>query len=689
MKTFTLLFFHGLRQVEKVQNNICRLFLVLILSMFSMHVSAQLIRSGSGANAAAIQSVVDQFRTDIGVLNSNVAGSFGTGRREINWDGVPDAFAAPNNLPANFFNVNSPRGAVFSTPGTGFQVSANSSNSTSTPVEFSNINPTYSGLFAPFSPQRLFTSISSNITDVTFFFPGSTTAAEVRGFGAVFTDVDLPNVTSIQIFDRNNLSLGTFFAPVASGNETLSFLGVSFATPSIGRVRITSGNAALGSGVNESVATDLVVMDDFIYAEPVSGQVTLRSASGVNTAAIQATVDQYRTDLGTLNTNVAGSFGTGRREINWDGVPDQFAAPNNLPADFFNVNSPRGVILSTPGTGLQVSANSTNSTSTPVEFNNLNASYSTLFAPFSAQRLFTSLSSTITDVTFFVPGSTTTALIRGLGSVFSDVDLSGVTSIQYFDQNNVSLGTYLVPATAGNETFSFLGISYSSPTILRVRITSGNTPMGASETSSADIVAMDDFIYGEPVSLAALPVTFTTVKAAQKSMGINVEWNIATEINTKEYQIEKSYDGRSFSMAVIIPAKNSNNTSISYNWLDVQPKSGMNYYRIKAVAASGEVKYSEVVRVNTDKSTEAISIYPNPIKGTRLNLQLSYQSKGYYTIQLYNSLGQIIYSKIISHQGGSATETFQLTAPLIKGVYHLNIKSATGTNKTIKVLSLH
>ena len=35
------------------------------------------------------------------------------GRREINWDGVADGFAAPNNLPANFFNKNSPRGVVF------------------------------------------------------------------------------------------------------------------------------------------------------------------------------------------------------------------------------------------------------------------------------------------------------------------------------------------------------------------------------------------------------------------------------------------------------------------------------------------------------------------------------------------------------------------------------------------------
>ena len=177
--------------------------------------------------------------------------------------------AAPNNLPANFFNSNSPRGVEFATPGTGFQVSANAGVA---PIEFDNINPTYSGLFQTFSPQRLFTAIGSNITDVSFFVPGSAALASVSAFGAVFTDVDLANTTSLQFFGLSNQSLGApFFVPSAPAgtNATLSFLGVKFdAGERIGRVRITSGNAALGG--NESGATDLVVMDDFIYAEPLA-----------------------------------------------------------------------------------------------------------------------------------------------------------------------------------------------------------------------------------------------------------------------------------------------------------------------------------------------------------------------------------------------------------------------------------
>jgi hypothetical protein len=223
-----------------------------------------LVEQAGGANAAAIQGAVDAFRADLGnPLNPNVAGSFPTGRREINWDGVPNNLSAPNNLPPDFFNVNSPRGVVFSTPGTAVQVSGNAGVA---PVRFDNVNPSYSSIFQTFSAQRLFTAIDSNIVDVNFFVPGSTTPATVSGFGSVFTDVNLSNTTSIQYFNANNTSLGTFFVPTASTG--LSFLGVSGFGDEIARVRITSGNTALGPSQVIEGSTDVVVMDDFLYGEP-------------------------------------------------------------------------------------------------------------------------------------------------------------------------------------------------------------------------------------------------------------------------------------------------------------------------------------------------------------------------------------------------------------------------------------
>lgn len=233
---------------------------------------AQVVVSGSGATAAAVTPFRDLFRVNLGGgVVGGPAGLFSdlTGaRREINWDAVPDVFAAPNNLPLDFFNVNSARGVVFATPGSGVQVSANAGNPTATPIDFANFDPTYGAVFEAFSPQKLFTAVGSNVVDVRFFVPGTSTPALTRGFGSVFSDVDAPNTTSITYFDAGGSSLGTFFAPsIAGANETFSFLGVSFATASVARVRIVSGSGALGAGVQDG-AVDLVVMDDFLYGEP-------------------------------------------------------------------------------------------------------------------------------------------------------------------------------------------------------------------------------------------------------------------------------------------------------------------------------------------------------------------------------------------------------------------------------------
>jgi hypothetical protein len=252
------------------------LFLVA-LSLFGFDHRANaagVISSATGANAAAIQTTVDGFRTSLGTLNGNVPGSFLTGRREINWDGVPDAFAAPNSLPADFFNKNSPRGVVFLPigTGTGFQVSATASNPNSTPVEFGNLNATYPAEFVTFSPQRLFTAIGNNVMEVSFVVPGTGVPATVKGFGAVFTDVDRTNGTSIEFFAVGGASLGVYLAPTLDGG--LSFLGVVFnGGERISKVRITTGNKILAAGNNDvdgaASASDVVAMDDFIYGEPV------------------------------------------------------------------------------------------------------------------------------------------------------------------------------------------------------------------------------------------------------------------------------------------------------------------------------------------------------------------------------------------------------------------------------------
>ncbi|MEP6848679.1 MAG: hypothetical protein ABI999_07470 [Acidobacteriota bacterium] len=237
------------------------------------------IRQGSGANTAAIQATVDQFRTDLGP-NNGVGGSFTSGRREINWDGVPDAFSEPNNFPVDFFNVNSPRGVIFNAveDATGAalnQFAVSSTTASGVPVRFGNLNANYTGIFTTFSAQRLFTARNTNIMEVSFAIPGTNIPATVSGFGLVFTDVDSAtggDRSLIRVYDVNGRQLSAASAPVF--NNGLSFVGISFnGGERIARVVIESGNAALSSTNNDGVnGVDVVAMDDFIYGEPRATQ---------------------------------------------------------------------------------------------------------------------------------------------------------------------------------------------------------------------------------------------------------------------------------------------------------------------------------------------------------------------------------------------------------------------------------
>jgi hypothetical protein len=142
--------------------------------------------------AASIQSTVDTFRAVLGDPNNlNNPGPLQTGRREINWDG-----GNPNVLdttpPVNPFLVFlNTRGSQFKTPGLGLsQAPPSGGPQGGLAVLFGN--PTYGRIFRAFSLSRLFTPVGSNITEASFSIPGTngTVPATVRGFGAVFTDVD-------------------------------------------------------------------------------------------------------------------------------------------------------------------------------------------------------------------------------------------------------------------------------------------------------------------------------------------------------------------------------------------------------------------------------------------------------------------------------------------------------------------
>jgi hypothetical protein len=229
---------------------------------------------GGTSAASSIQGTVTSFQAALGNPNNgNVPGLLFSGDREINWDGGGGVNTnAVSGTPFNGFLQT--RGALFTTPGTGF-IQAPPSGGPQNGLAGQFNNATYGNIFSVFSPLRDFTPIGSTVTQTTFFIPGTNggTAAVVNGFGAVFTNVELADTSKIDFFDQNGNLLTEQFVPTGTGPASLSFLGVVFnAGEEIGSITITSGTAPLAMGTNDNPAggTNLVVMDDFLFGEPLA-----------------------------------------------------------------------------------------------------------------------------------------------------------------------------------------------------------------------------------------------------------------------------------------------------------------------------------------------------------------------------------------------------------------------------------
>lgn len=255
--------------MKNIRSKKLNTFSLLILLIFLISCTKDKSNSGNDnvmviAATGDINPKLDEFRNVLGAQLNTTPGAT-EGRREINWDGVPDELLN-KKLPENFFNptgseatVANQRGLKYSATGN-FQVSK---------TNFAEINAGASNEFSSFSGTKSFANISSSLWDVEFQVPSKTEAAFVKGFGIVFSDVDLPNSTSLEFFNENK-SLGKFFVPAKNGSN-FSFLGVYFKNEKVTRIKVDH-DGELDKGQNDisnNGPVDLVTMDNFLYNEPL------------------------------------------------------------------------------------------------------------------------------------------------------------------------------------------------------------------------------------------------------------------------------------------------------------------------------------------------------------------------------------------------------------------------------------
>ncbi len=236
-------------------------------------------------------------------------------------------------------------------------------------------------------------------------------------------------------------------------------------------------------------------------------------------------------------------------------------------------------------------------------------------------------------------------------------------------------------ATAANTfTIKAADLGIAEEVYLKDKLLNVETKLDATTTYTFSVDPANSATVGENRfelvfrTSAALPTTFINVAAQQKGAAIEVSFNTANETNMHSYEVEESKDGSSFTKGTTLEAKNA--TTNNYSWLDVNIHNGNNYYRVKAIEKNGAVKYSQVVRVNIGTKRSEFTVYPNPVKGGTINLQLTDIEKGVYTVKVVNNLGQEIATRVLNHNGGSATQAISIgNAPT--GKYNMVITNGT------------
>ena len=230
------------------------------------------------------------------------------------------------------------------------------------------------------------------------------------------------------------------------------------------------------------------------HPDPEIDKVVVTAAG--DSASIVGKFNEFK-QLAGDPVNTAPHAQGGRREVNWDGVPANLTNNNNFPFDFFGSFDPaaangrkRGLVYEKDGI-FRVDS---------TDFSEIDRSYAAQFEPFSRKRLFADIDDNVTDITFNVPGSDTAAFVNAFGVIFSDVDVSNYTTVEFFNKNR-SLGTF--KAQAAPQGFSFLGVAFANEKVTRIRITAGNGLLGPgnkdiSDGGAYDLVVMDDFVYSEP-----------------------------------------------------------------------------------------------------------------------------------------------------------------------------------------------
>jgi hypothetical protein len=194
---------------------------------------------------------------------------------------------------------------------------------------------------------------------------------------------------------------------------------------------------------------------------------------------------------------------------------------------------------------------------------------------------------------------------------------------------------------------------------------------------------------GNPVSTCTrgpvLPVAFGAVNGYLQSGKTTINWKVVTQLNVREYIIERSDNAMQFYTAGTMGA--NKNLTAEYTWKEEQLLTGTAWYRIKAVDADGKVKYSSIVKLSNAK-TNSFTVYPNPVTNNVFTVQFATPLAGKAQVELYNLSGSKVWSSSLILAPQVISRTLTLPVGLPGGMYALVVNGeGVQYKQTITVIS--
>ncbi len=174
-----------------------------------------------------------------------------------------------------------------------------------------------------------------------------------------------------------------------------------------------------------------------------------------------------------------------------------------------------------------------------------------------------------------------------------------------------------------------------------------------------------------------LPVTLVSFSGSWVDSKVILSWKTSSEINSREFQVEKSFDGTAFSTFAIVAAKGSSNIENSYEVKDDKPYSDYTFYRLKMTDNDGRFKYSGIVKVKTPKKAVIISkVFPNPASG-KINLGVIAEGRKILIAEAFDLLGKKVAVFNLQVEAGYSEMPLNVQ-PLAAGTYFLQVKDESG-----------